>query len=116
MTARAGAETNPNHSHLSPSSMSEAPTLADAMNYAPYIYAPFIGIVGEKAMDPANGALATGPLTAEFVDKASEPKELVEVPGASHVSLYDVPEDMDRACEAMDAFFKKHGGTVAQAA
>ena len=94
----------------------EAPMLADAMSYAEYIYTPFIGIVGEKAMDPASGALATGPLTAEFVDKASEPKELVEIPGASHVSLYDIPEDVDRAIEAMDAFFKKNGGTVAEAA
>ena len=116
MTARAGAETNPNYSHLSPSFMLEAPMLADAMSYAEYIYTPFIGIVGEKAMDPASGALATGPLTAEFVNKASEPKEFVEIPGASHVSLYDIAEDVDRAIGAMDAFFKKNGGTLAEAA
>ena len=108
MTERAGAQTYPNYSHLSPSFMLEAPMLADAMSYAPYIYTPFIGIVGEMAMDPASGALATGPLTAEFVEKASEPKELVEISGASHVSLYDIPEDVDRAVEAMDAFFQKH--------
>ena len=116
MTARAGAVTNPNYSHLSPSFMLEAPMLADAMSYAEYIYTPFIGIVGEKAMDAASRALATGPLTAEFVDRASEPKELIEIPGASHVSLYDIPEDVDRAIEAMDAFFSKHGGTVAATA
>ena len=83
--------------------------LADAMNYAPYIYTPFIGIVGEKAMDPANGPLCTGPLTVAFHEQASEPKELVEISGASHVSLYDKDEDVGRAVDAMDRFFKKHG-------
>ncbi|NEO34310.1 MAG: alpha/beta hydrolase [Symploca sp. SIO3C6] len=110
MTARAGAETYPNYSHLSPSFMQEAPLLADAMSYAPYLYTPFIGIYGEKAM------VDTAPLTVMFYEKASEPKELVEISGASHVSLYDVDEDVSRAIKAMDAFFKKHGGTQAQAA
>ncbi|NER28904.1 MAG: alpha/beta hydrolase [Symploca sp. SIO1C4] len=105
MTARAGAETYPNYSHLSPSFMQEAPLLADAMSYAPYLYTPFIGIYGEKAM------VDTAPLTVMFYEKASEPKELVEISGASHVSLYDVDEDVSRAIKAMDAFFKKHGGT-----
>lgn len=109
MTARAGAETNPNYSHLSPSFMLEAPMLADAMSYAPYIYTPFIGIVGEKAMDPAQGLLATGLLTQAFVDAASEPKEFIQIEGASHVSLYDIPADVDRAVTAMDGFFRKHG-------
>ena len=110
MTARAGAETYPNYSHLSPSFMLEGPLLADAMSYAPYLYTPFIGIYGEKAMAD------TAPLTVNFYKKASEPKELVEISGASHVSLYDVDEDVSRAIKAMDAFFKKHGGAQAQAA
>ena len=114
MTKRAGAQTYPNYSHLAPSFMLEAPMLADAMSYAPYLYTPFIGIVGEKAMDPANGPLCTGPLTKLFYDKASEPKEFVEIKGASHVSLYDIPKDVDRAIAAMDAFFKKHGGAAAE--
>ncbi len=116
MTERAGAQTYPNYSHLSPSFMLEAPMLADATSYAPYIYTPFIGIVGEKAMDPANGVLCTGPLTKTFFDQASDPKELVEVPGASHVDLYDKEEFVAPAIEAMDGFFKKHGGAEAQAA
>lgn len=107
MTARAGAETYPNYSHLSPSFMLEAPMLADAMSYAPYLYTPFIGIYGEKAM------VDTAPLTVNFYEKASEPKELIEISGATHVSLYDVDEDVSRAIEAMDAFFKKHGGAAA---
>lgn len=103
MTERAGAVTYPNYSHLSPSFMLEAPMLADAMSYAPYLYTPFIGIYGEKARTD------TGPLTVLFHEKASEPKELVEITGASHVSLYDIPEDVDRAIDAMHAFFGKHG-------
>ncbi len=116
MTERAGAQTYPNYSHLSPSFMLEAPMLADAASYAPYIYTPFIGIVGEKAMDPASGALCTGPLTKDFVAQASEPKEFVEIAGASHVDLYDKDEFVTLAIEAMDGFFKKHGGNHAQAA
>lgn len=106
MTARAGTETYPNYSHLSPSFMLEAPMLADAMSYAPYLYTPFIGIYGEKAM------VDTGPLTVQFYEKASEPKALVEIEGASHVSLYDVPKDVNRAVEAMDNFFQQHGGAL----
>lgn len=116
MTDRAGAQTYPNYSHLSPSFMLEAPMLADATSYAPYLYTPFIGIVGEKAMDPASGIGCTGPLTKNFLDQASEPKEFVEVPGASHVDLYDKDEFVANAIDAMDSFFKKHGGDVAKAA
>ena len=116
MTERAGAQTYPNYSHLSPSFMLEAPMLADATSYAPYIYTPFMGIVGEKAMDPASGVLCTGPLTKTFFDLASDPKEFVEVPGASHVDLYDKHEFVGVAIDAMDSFFKKHGSATAQAA
>ena len=114
MTERAGVQTYPNYSHLSPSFMLEAPMLADATNYAPYIYTPYLGVVGEKAMDPASGALATGPLTKTFFDQASEPKEFLEVPGASHVDLYDKPEFVAPAVEAIDRFFEKHGRAATQ--
>jgi len=113
MTARAGAETYPNYSHLSPSFMLEAPILADATSYAPYLYTPFIGIVGEKAMNPSSGVLCTGPLTKTFFDRASEPKEFVEVAGASHIDLYDKEEFVAPAIQAMDDFFQKHGGVAA---
>ena len=114
MTARAGAETYPNYSHLSPSFMLEAPMLADATSYAPYLYTPFIGIVGEKAMNPASGVLCTGPLTKTFFDQASEPKEFVEVAGASHVDLYDKEEFVTPAIQAIDNFFKKHGSPATE--
>ncbi len=109
MTARAGAVTYPNYTHLAPSFMLEAPMLADATSYAPYIYTPFLGIVGSKAMDPAAGPLATGPLTKTFVDLASEPKEFVQIEGASHVDLYDKDEFVAQAVASMDEFFQAHG-------
>ncbi|NEP10013.1 MAG: alpha/beta hydrolase [Symploca sp. SIO2C1] len=102
MTKRAGAQTYPNYSHQSPTFLLEAPMLADAQSYAPYLYMPYIGIYGEKALQD------TGPLTVKFYEAASEPKELVEISGASHVSLYDIEEDVDRAVAAMDTFFQKH--------
>ncbi len=48
MTERAGAVTYPNYTHLSPAFMLEAPMLADATSYAPYIYTPYLGIVGTE--------------------------------------------------------------------
>lgn len=116
MTERGGAQTYPNYSHLSPSFMLEAPMLADATSYAPYLYTPFIGIVGENAMDPASGILCTVPLTRTFFDLASDPKEFVEVPGASHVDLYDKDEFVGAAVDAMHGFFEKHGRPVLAAA
>lgn len=110
MTARAGAQTYPNYSHLAPSFMLEAPMLADATSYAPYLYTPYIGIVGAKAMDPTYAQLATGPLTKNFFDQASEPKQFVEIEGASHVDLYDKVPFVANAIVAMDDFFKQHGG------
>ena len=104
MTERAGAQTYPNYSYMAPANISEINTLTDATGYAPYLYTPYIGIYGEKAMQD------TGPLTVKFYEAASEPKELVEISGASHVSLYDIDKDVDRAIDAMDNFFQKHGG------
>ncbi|MCG7532662.1 alpha/beta hydrolase [Psychrobium sp. MM17-31] len=108
MTERAGAQTYANYTHLAPSFMLEAPMLADAQSYAPYLYTPYIGIIGSKAMDPASGIAMTGPLTKKFYDAASEPKKLVEIKGASHVDLYDRDEYVNQAVAAMDKFFKKY--------
>lgn len=108
MTKRAGAQTYPNYSHLSPSFMLEAPMLADAASYAPFLYTPYIGIVGEKAMDPASGVLATGQLTKNFFEKASEPKKFIEIQGGSHVDLYDKKEFVSAAITAIDSFFKEY--------
>ncbi|MCG8416345.1 MAG: alpha/beta hydrolase [Proteobacteria bacterium] len=103
MTARAGKETYPTYSNLSPIFVIEQQMLADAQAFAPHLYTPYIGIYGERALQD------TGPLTVNFHAAASDPKELVEIKGASHVSLYDIDEDVDRAVEAMVTFFRKHG-------
>jgi len=104
MTERGGTQTYPNYSYMTLANIMEINALADATSYAPYLYTPYIGIYGEKALRD------TAPLTVKFYEAASEPKELIEISGASHVSLYDIDEDVDRAVAAMDAFFQKHGG------
>lgn len=100
MTARAGAETYPNYTHMAPLTLMEDAPLTNATAIAPFLYTPYLGIYGETA--------GTGPLTQAFFEAASEPKELFVVEGASHVSLYDVDVDVDRAVTRMDAFFRKH--------
>ena len=102
MTERAGAQTYPGYTHLAPQQLLENIPLSSAQVIAPYLYTPYLGIYGERAMQD------TGPMTVAFHEAASEPKELFEVPGASHVSLYDIDEDVDRAVARMDEFFKKH--------
>lgn len=102
MTARAGAETYPNYTHKAVKTLMEDTPLTSATNLAPYLYTPYLGIYGEKALAD------TGPLTVNFYEKASEPKELYEVKGASHVSLYDIDKDVDQAVDKMVSFFSKY--------
>ena len=111
MTERAGAATYPNYTHQTVTTLMEDAPLTSATALAPYLYTPYLGIYGEKAL-PKEGEVATplhtGSLTVAFYEAASEPKELYEIPGATHVSLYDIDEDVDRAVAKMDEFFKKY--------
>jgi fermentation-respiration switch protein FrsA (DUF1100 family) len=111
MTERAGAVTYPNYSHLIIRTIMEDTPLTSATVLAPYLYTPYLGIYGEKAI-PAEGEVArpdhTGLLTVNFYEAASEPKELFEIPGATHVALYDIDEYVDQAVAKMDEFFKKY--------
>lgn len=102
MTPRAGCATYPNYTNRTVNTLIEGSPLTSATALAPYLYTPYLGIYGEHAMQD------TGPLTVAFYEAASEPKELYEVEGASHVSLYDIDEDVDRAVARMDEFFQKH--------
>ena len=102
MTARAGAETHPNYTHKSVRNLLEDTPLTSATYFAPYLYTPYLGIYGEKAMAD------TAPLTINFYEKASEPKELFEVKGASHVSLYDIDKDVDQVVNRLVEFFGKY--------
>ena len=74
------------------------------ISMAQYFYTPYLGIYGSEAM----GAGDTGPLTRAFFEAASEPKELYEIEGASHVSLYDVDEHVDLAVNRIVDFFGKY--------
>ena len=111
MTKRAGKQTYPNYSHLAPKFLMENAPLTSAVDYAPYLYTPYLGIIGEKAL-PKEGEtpnmLHTGKLTTSFYEKASEPKELYIIEGATHVSLYDIDKDVSQAVNKMDEFFKKY--------
>ena len=111
MTKRAGAQTYPNYSHLAPQTIMENAPMTSAVLYAPYLYTPYLGIIGEKSI-PKKGEqilpLHTGPLTVSFYNAASEPKELFEVPGASHVDLYDKEEFVTQVVDKMDKFFRKY--------
>lgn len=102
MTKRAGVDTYPNYSNRSLANISETNALTDATTWAQYLYTPYLGIYGEKAMAD------TGPLTVDFHEKCSDPKELYEVPGASHVDLYDVDEYVDQAVDRLAVFFGKY--------
>ena len=102
MTKRAGAQTYPNYSHLAPKTIMENAPITSAASLAPYLYTPYLGIYGTAAMQD------TAPLTIEFYKRASEPKELFEIKGASHVSLYDIDRDVDQAVNRIDTFFKKY--------
>lgn len=103
LTKRAGRETYPNYTHKAPANLMEYTPLTSANALAPYLYTPYLGIYGEKAL--ADTAL----FTVDFFNSASEPKELFQVDGASHVSLYDMDEDVSRAVDKMSEFFIRHG-------
>ena len=105
MTKRAGKETYPNYTHMAPMTLMEVAPLTSGLALAPYLYTPYLGIYGEKAK---GGDIPTAQLTIDFYEAASEPKELFEVKGATHVSLYDIDEDVDQAVAKMDEFFAKY--------
>jgi fermentation-respiration switch protein FrsA (DUF1100 family) len=50
------------------------------------------------------------------IDKASEPKELFLIDGASHIALYDEPKYVDPAVAKLGAFFSEHLGLGASKA
>ena len=102
MTARAGAVTFPNYTHRTVANLLEDQGLTSAVHIAPYLYTPYLGIYGQKAIGD------TGPLTVAYYEACSEPKELFEVPNATHVSLYDIDQDVDKAVDRIDEFFRKY--------
>jgi len=102
MTERAGSQTYPNYTHKTVMTLMENAPLNSATALASYLYTPYLGIYGEKAMAD------TAPLTVNFYNQASEPKALFEIKGASHVSLYDNSKDIDQAVDKMLSFFDQY--------
>lgn len=100
MTGRGGAQTYPRYDHKAPMFLMEQSPIANAVAIAPFLYTPYLGIIGGKA--------ETGVLTQMIYDAASEPKELYVVDGASHVSLYDIDRDVAQAVDKMHEFYSKH--------
>lgn len=65
-----------------------------------YLTQPLLVIVGSKAGSRWMGEKA--------VELSTHEKELFVVEGASHVSLYDIPEHMEQSVGKLDAFFKAY--------
>ncbi len=99
-TARAGSVTYPNFSNRVLANINETVAVNLGEQYADRILQPYLGIVGE------NSDLT--PATEAFYDRVTSEKEMFQVPGASHVDLYDKPEFIEPAVEKMAAFFGKY--------
>lgn len=65
-----------------------------------FLTQPLLVIVGSKAGSRWMGEKA--------VQLSTHEKELYIIDGATHVSLYDIPEDVDRAMAKLTEFFGKH--------
>lgn len=101
-TERAGAQTYPNYTNMVPSFQPQADIRLNANGFAPYLNTPYLGIRGSVAM--------TGPMTDEFFNNASEPKEMHVFEGAGHFDLYDIDSYVDPAIDRIEEFLNKHLG------
>ncbi len=98
MTERGGVKTYPRYEYKNPALFFEIYPQNNSIPFARYLYTPYLGLYGENALQD------TAPLTLEFYNEASEPKELFEIKGASHVDLYDKDEYVDQAIDRLIIF------------
>jgi fermentation-respiration switch protein FrsA (DUF1100 family) len=98
MTARAGAETNPNYSHLTPEFFVEDNARTSARAVARYLTTPVLVVYGSEAM--------TKPLSQLFYFAAARPKKKLVIKGASHVDLYDVETYVDQVVDGVLRYFE----------
>jgi len=81
-------------------------SLAPMMNFFPFVQIetisprPVLFIAGENAVSKY--------FSEDAYEKAAEPKELLVVPDATHVDLYDRPEYMKVSLEKLDDFYKTY--------
>jgi len=99
-TKRGGTETYPNYTNVLLSNVNESTVLNLGEHYAAKLLQPYCGIVGSRA--------ETAICTKVFYDQVTSEKEFHEIDGASHLDLYDVPENMSKVADIVDAFYKKH--------
>ncbi|MEM9455146.1 MAG: alpha/beta hydrolase [Myxococcota bacterium] len=100
-TRRGGTERYPNYSNVLLSSVNESAVLNLGEQYADKFVQPYCAIVGENA--------DTRVCTEVFYEKVTSPKEFHEIPGATHVGLYDEEEYVDQVVEKLVAFYNRHG-------
>ncbi|WP_299405917.1 alpha/beta hydrolase [Acaryochloris sp. IP29b_bin.148] len=104
-TARGGKPTYPNFTNEILADIDETAAFNLGEHYADKLLQPFCGIVGETA--------ETAICTKAYHDRVTSEKEYHEIPGASHVGLYDIPENIAQVVDIVDGFFKKHPGPIA---
>jgi uncharacterized protein len=97
---RAGQDKCPNYSPYYPTVGLPVDPSRIFVNQAKYLTAPFLVIAGSEAF--------TREMDKNVYDIAAEPKEWMEIQGASHMDLYDVDQYVDQAIEKIDEFFKKY--------
>ncbi|MEM1205630.1 MAG: alpha/beta hydrolase [Acidobacteriota bacterium] len=81
-------------------SVNESGLLNLGEHYADKILQPYCAIVGEKAVTRIG--------TEAYYEKVTSPKELHVIPGATHVGLYDIPENLDQVVTKVIAFYGRH--------
>jgi uncharacterized protein len=97
---RAGQDKCPNYSPYFPTVGLPVDPARVFVNQAKYLTAPFLIIAGSNAF--------TRDMDRNVFEIAAEPKEWLEIEGASHMDLYDVDPYVDQAMEKIDEFFKKY--------
>lgn len=100
-TKRGGTETHPNFTNVLLSTVDETALVNLGEHYADKVIQPYCGIVGSEA--------ETAIFTRMYFDRVTSEKEYHEIKGASHVGLYDIPENITQVVEIVDTFFRKHG-------
>lgn len=98
MTKRAGKQTYPNYTHLTPEFITLDMGRWSARAVAKYLTTPVLTIYGAKA--------STKILSLLFHFFAKKPKQKFAIKGATHVNLYDVDPYVSMAVDRMDTFFK----------
>ncbi len=97
---RAGQDKCPNYSPYFPTIGLPVDPARVFVNQAKYLNTPFLVIAGSNAF--------TRDMDRNVYEIAAEPKEWMEIEGASHMDLYDVDPYVDQAIARIDEFYQKY--------